>query len=327
MVLVTNTWTEFLDYLLMEPKIRDSDKNITALKSKYLKLCKWFEGKDFTRTNFTLFLSYLKKEGYKPSYLNGFIRIAKHYDRYIDTNCIQDYTYFDEVQDEIEVLSIDETEKLINAKYPYQRMKKERQYRDYVLKRYLYDTASRIQEVEELKWSMVRYTPIPHIFLPKEIMKSKRDRLIPITHTLFNLLNKLPKYEYVFGIGEQKLDRGTFTRHLKETAQKIGISKNVYPHLFRHTKATHLTTIYHFPIQEIAKFLDHKDPMTTMRYTHPLLVELAGMAYASPFESKENSIMAIAHISKGYTEQMLDKTRYGVEIQEGKQEIHIIIHP
>lgn len=306
MVEVKHTWSEFLNYLLLDRKIKDRPENIRVYYSRFKKFESFFKDKDFNRKNFTLFLLDMKTNGHSPAYLNCLIKLAKNYAKFIGMDEIKDFTYFDEEQDDIEVLSIDQVKQIASYQYPYQRMSEYRNLRDYVAIMFLYDTASRIQDLESVCWVNVFESPIPHVIFKKFDTKASKKTTLPITRELYALLQKLPKNgERVFdSITGKRFSRTEFSKRLKERALACDIKINVYPHLFRHTKLTHLGTIYKFPLAEITKLARHADPKITMRYMHPDLLELLPLVYASPFIPREDSLRQIPSLVIDYMKKL-----------------------
>lgn len=308
-------WESFLTYLLVDKKLKSSPKNLKPLKSRFNILTAYFKEREFTRYAFTSFISSLRLKGYKPSYLNGFIKLAKHYDKYLGKNVIQDYSFFKEVQEDIEVLSLDEVKQIAEIEYPYTRRKEELNFRDMVVIRFLYDTACRIGELENLLWEDVKNSPVHHVLFRDTKGEQGGIEAVAITPELYNLLLKLPRYgKRVFDSNTGKIfSRNEFGNRLKERADLCGIKKTTYPHLFRHTKITHLTTIYKMPLAEISRFARHKDPKTTMRYTHPALVEMLALAYASPFD-KTSPIEHFIELGRKFLESLIDPQKYKITI-------------
>lgn len=293
-----------MTYLLVDKKIRDSKKNLKPLKSRFGILTKFFQDKEFNRTNFTLFISSLRDRGYKSSYINGFIKLAKHYDKFVETNCIQDYTFFKEKYEDIERLTMEEVKRLAEYPYPYQRDKEYLNLRDFIVINLLYDTACRIGELEHLLWKDLHNEPVPYVVFRET--KSGEDQKVVITKTLYDLLQTLPHNgKRVFDSKTGKMfSRTEFSKRLKERAALCGINKTIYPHIFRHSKLSHLTNIYGFPLSQVSKFARHKDPKTTMRYAEAELMEMLALAHASPFEKKENALKDIPKLVIRYMQRL-----------------------
>jgi integrase/recombinase XerD len=63
------------------------------------------------------------------------------------------------------------------------------------------------------------------------------------------------------------LRRESIFRIVKAAARRAGIAKNVYPHLLRHSFATHLLE-GGANLRAVQSLLGHADPATTEIYTH-----------------------------------------------------------
>lgn len=65
-----------------------------------------------------------------------------------------------------------------------------------------------------------------------------------------------------------RLHPGNTVRDLANDARKAGITKRVYPHLLRHTAASHWLAAGR-PVTEVSQLLGHSSPATTLRvYAH-----------------------------------------------------------
>lgn len=108
------------------------------------------------------------------------------------------------------------------------------------------------------KGNKQRLVPIGKIAL-KEIEYYRKDRnLLPFIHdenVLF--LNRRGR----------KLTRAMIFHIIKELAAKAGIKKNIHPHTFRHSFATHLVRAG-ADLRAVQEMLGHESILTTEIYTH-----------------------------------------------------------
>lgn len=110
--------------------------------------------------------------------------------------------------------------------------------------------------------------------------KGRKERLVPIGEQAIEKLRQWfvvrtgvktkPGHEdYVFVSTKRctKLSRITLFVYIKDYAQKAGIQKNISPHTFRHSFATHLLE-GGANLRAIQAMLGHEDISTTEIYMH-----------------------------------------------------------
>lgn len=136
----------------------------------------------------------------------------------------------------------------------------------------LYATGVRVSELIQLKISDF----FPEIGFIRVIGKGNKERVIPIgevaiQHIRYALEDQKIKnltQEYLFVNKNQKpLSRIMVFQIIKEAAEKAGIQKNISPHTFRHSFATHLVE-GGADLKAVQDMLGHESIVTTEIYTH-----------------------------------------------------------
>ena len=171
-----------------------------------------------------------------------------------------------------EVLTAEEIEAIestIDQSLPEER-------RDYIIIEMLYSCGLRVSELCELC--------ISDLFLKEGYMrvrgKGSKQRLVPMSERMIKLLEmwlqersemdiKQGEEDYVFLSHRRKkrLSRITVFHNIKVYAERAGITKNISPHTFRHTFATHLLE-GGANLRAIQAMLGHESIGTTEIYTH-----------------------------------------------------------
>jgi len=138
----------------------------------------------------------------------------------------------------------------------------------------LYGCGLRISELINLK--------MENIDLQKNYLicfgKGSKERVIPFSKRVRKVLKKWinsGREDYLKGesseflfIGQKKnsLSRQQVWYALKQLAKKSGLRKNIYPHIFRHSYATHILA-GGGDLRVLQELLGHADVVTTQRYT------------------------------------------------------------
>ncbi len=169
------------------------------------------------------------------------------------------------------VLSLDEIESLMSV---IDLSTKEGQ-RNRAILEVLYSCGLRISELTKLKFSDLFFD---EGFIKVE-GKGSKQRLVPISHTAINEINKYLFYrrEVLVKKGQEDIlflsNRGTAISRImvfhfiKQYAEQAGIKKTISPHTFRHSFATHLLE-GGANIRAIQMMLGHEKITTTEIYTH-----------------------------------------------------------
>lgn len=131
----------------------------------------------------------------------------------------------------------------------------------------LYGCGLRVSEIVNLKKPDINFQErLMHI----KLSKGKKDRFVRIPESIKEELEsyfKLNKEEILFPSNrEGKLTTATIQAIIKKAGKKAGIKKEVYPHLLRHSFATHLLE-RGTDLRLIQKLLGHSDIKTTQIYT------------------------------------------------------------
>ena len=131
----------------------------------------------------------------------------------------------------------------------------------------LYGCGLRVGEIVNLKQEEINFSEkLIHI----KLAKGKRDRFVKIPESLMIELEsycKLNNSNILFPSNRGgKLTKKTIGKVVENAVKRSGIKKRVYPHLLRHSFATHLLE-NGTDLRIIQKLLGHSDIKTTQIYT------------------------------------------------------------
>ncbi len=137
---------------------------------------------------------------------------------------------------------------------------------------FMYSTGCRVSELINVEESDI---DIEEAFVRLE-GKGSKQRIVPLgSKVLINLENYLPlrnkdrknKNNKLFIPKSYKnLDRTAVFRIIKSTGVKAGINKELYPHILRHSAATHMLE-GGCDLRTVQEFLGHSSVSTTQIYT------------------------------------------------------------
>ena len=281
-----NIFNRFQTYLLLEKSL--SKNTVSAYLRDLKKLFDFFESQQIdylkaTYNNLTSFVEYLNNESTEKPALK-----ARSQARTISgIRCFYDFLFLEE---EIEsdptelletpkiglklpqVLSIDEINKIISAidlSHPQGQRNK-------AIIETLYSCGLRVSEVVNLQLSNVYFNEE----FVKVTGKGNKQRLVPISKSALKEIrnwlidrNSLPKIQkghedflFVNRYG-RKLTRAMIFHFIKEYAKIAEITKEISPHTFRHSFATHLLE-GGANLRAIQEMLGHESILTTEIYTH-----------------------------------------------------------
>ena len=132
----------------------------------------------------------------------------------------------------------------------------------------LYGSGLRVSEVVNLKKKDLNFDEeLIHV----RLAKGKKDRFVTIPSSIKEELKNycsLDSGNYLFESNRGgKLTKDTIQKIVRNSAKEAEIRKRVYPHLLRHSFATHLLE-QGTDLRIIQKLLGHSDIKTTQIYTH-----------------------------------------------------------
>ncbi|MCC6514940.1 MAG: site-specific tyrosine recombinase XerD [Chitinophagales bacterium] len=171
-----------------------------------------------------------------------------------------------------DTLSFEEIEKLIAALD----LSKPENVRNKAMLETLYSSGLRVSELIQLK--------ISHIYFDVEFIrvigKGNKERLIPIGSEALkhikiyieHIRNKMPQHQQYSDIlflnkHGKPISRVMVFLVIKNLAEKIALQKNISPHTFRHSFATHLIE-GGADLRAVQQMLGHSSITTTEIYTH-----------------------------------------------------------
>ena len=171
-----------------------------------------------------------------------------------------------------EILSVEEIDSIINAIDT----KKSEGQRNKAILETLYSCGLRVSELIDLK--------VSNLFFESGFVKiegkGSKERLVPISTKAIKeinlylseyrrILNIDPKDEDVLFLNRRgkKLSRVMIFTIIKNLVKKVGLIRNISPHTFRHSFATHLID-GGANLRAVQEMLGHESIITTELYTH-----------------------------------------------------------
>lgn len=171
-----------------------------------------------------------------------------------------------------DVLSIEEVDAMISAID----MSKEEGKRNKALLETIYSCGLRVSELVDLKISQL-HTNDEYI---QVIGKGNKERLVPISKVAITSIEEYLRYskrsqqvqpgheDFIFlNLRGKRITRMSVFNIIKDLAMKCGITKQVSPHTFRHSFATHLVEAG-ADLRAVQEMLGHSSITTTEIYTH-----------------------------------------------------------
>ncbi|MEK3887233.1 tyrosine-type recombinase/integrase [Bacillus sp. FSL K6-3431] len=242
-----------------------------------------------------------KTTGLAPSTINTRLKTLRvifkclEEEEHIKLNPMHGVKNVTELEEDICVLDSEELKNLLAV--PNKRSYAD--FRDFVLMNFLLDCMTRISEAINLKISDFDLSS-QLVTIPASIAKNRKFRILPLTRSTARLIGDLIRdneadfdSEYVFltNYGE-RISRDHFRKRLNTFAEQAKITKNVHPHLFRHTSAT-MFLENGGDIRHLQKLLGHADLRMVVRYTH-----LSGTALAKQHAQYSGMNQVLGNLNK-----------------------------
>ena len=273
----------FLNYMLIERNFsqntRESYRN--DLK-RYLIFMQESAGKmnDITAHHIELFLNALYETGLEASSMARNISAIRSFhkflviERSLDTNPAETLHLPKQARYLPTVLTVEETMRLLEAPVSTTPQSNYAT-RDKALLELLYATGVRVSELVNIQQqSLYLEAGFVRIF-----GKGSKERLVPVGDSAVKWINeyrtglrlslvKRDSDDYIFlNSRGKKLSRMAIYSMVQHYAQLAGIEKNISPHTFRHTFATHLLE-GGADLRAVQEMLGHSSIVTTQIYTH-----------------------------------------------------------
>jgi len=278
---------DFLSYLLAERGLAKNTIEAYQRDNEYF--CQFLKEKGvFTFSSVGVhdlldFLAVLKEKKHAPSSLCRMLISIKVFFRFLKKEKIVAESIAEHFESPKlwqlipEVLSVEEVETLLNAPDLHSLQGA----RDKAILEVLYASGLRVSEVCALNLSDVDDACV------RVKGKGGKERLVPIAAAAVKAIDhyllefrKNDKEEALFLTSTGKrIDRVLIWKQVKRYAKQVGIQKEISPHTFRHSFATHLLE-NGADLRVIQEMLGHSHIATTDRYTHVSQSHLAQAFHA-----------------------------------------------
>jgi site-specific recombinase XerD len=236
---------------------------------------------------------YLEIKGYQKSSIQGLVKRARKYEnqetenKNLSTPTLKLYyyqkkvylKYLQEIEGETRYLPEEHYKKVIpeipilTEQEVRELFTKTKNLREKAVLTCLYSLGLRVGEAANIYWEDLDFTE-KLVFIRKS--KTRKQRQIPLNTASLTLINEYIQKERN-NKGEKLLQgiQGNLTADgicqiLRKIVRRTKIKKRVYPHLLRHSIASHLLQ-RGMDIEQVGKFLGHSSLESTQRYTHLLI--------------------------------------------------------
>ena len=328
---------DFVSFLTIKQGLPKSTVRFSIIRLKVIS--KWLGEKALTKENVENFFLYLREDlGRKNNTLNTYYFVFRHIqayllDRGIENRFFDSFKSFPKTRPAITILTPEEIEKLLEVDLTFGRYGKvskaeasERLNTAYkTMCMFLAYTGCRFDEIASLR---VKYVDLAAGKVTFVETKNKETRYAHITEPLISRLKDQiegkDEEDLVFlTLAGAKIHPTDFDKQLKRRAVAAGITKRVYPHLFRHSFATQLL-MSGVDVTMVASILGHKDIQTTYEnYVHLADETLKKATHRHPLVRKNINPSEIIKTIKEAVENfhLEDDLRFNYKITEGNDRL------
>ena len=256
---------KYINFLIKNFKINDYNTIDTAHINVFVSGLKFYK-------------KYNRKEKYSNNTINRYISSIKNFHFYLLENNFTELNPSEKVyrpkntKNMPNVISVGEIDKIISSIS----LIKPIHYRDKTIILLMYSSGLRISEVVNIKLNDLN---LSDSFI-SVIGKGNKQRVIPIGEKALEMINlyinnfrakflkKRDSKGFLFlnNRGE-KISRVSIWKIIKKYSNILDNNKNITPHIFRHSFATHLLEVG-ADIRAVQMMLGHSDITTTQIYTH-----------------------------------------------------------
>mgnify|MGYP000128212319 CR=1 FL=1 len=263
---------KFIDHILIEKNL--SLNTAKAYRNDLSKFKKFIEEKNtnlnkFDSNDVTSFIIFLKRKNYSSTSITRILSGIRNFYKFLIGKGYIKNSFINIESPKIEkklpeVLTLEEIEKILNLN------KISRNHlRNMAILELFYSSGIRVSELCNLKMDDL---DLENRFI-KVKGKGNRERFCLLNKKAVELIKEYlkerkNKSEYLFLNNRgNKISRQSIWKIVKKYSKISGIEKNVRPHTFRHTFATHLLS-EGLDLRIVQELLGHKSISTTEIYTH-----------------------------------------------------------
>ena len=263
--------TSFQEFLIYEKGL--SKNTVEAYKSDAIKFTQYADLNNLNKNVMTNYFLELSKFNYSNATKQRMYSSIKQYLNFLEVNGIINHVEIEDIQFKSalklpDVLNVSEINKMINF-YKHDSFLNSR---NRTILDFLYSTGSRVSEVINVNLSDI---DTKDSFVRLE-GKGSKQRIVPLGSLLIdnlidymNIRDSNVNFEsnrLFLSKSFKKLDRTAVFRLIKSTGVKLGFSKDLHPHILRHSAATHMLE-GGCDLRTVQEFLGHSSVSTTQIYT------------------------------------------------------------